>query len=91
MSISEKSIVKFPQYSITINKNLKGKGGRETCQTLRKVRECYWMMKWRAMYPYGLSNKHDDEYKSENTHINVVKKFPSLPSKHNRISWESLH
>ena len=45
MSISEKSIVKFPQYSITVNKNLKGKGGRETCQTLRKVRERYWMMK----------------------------------------------
>ena len=52
---------------------------------LTKARERYWMMELRTMYPYAINDRYGDEYKTENTYINMAKKFPLLPRKHNRI------
>ena len=54
-------------------------------EPLTKARERYWMMELRTMYPYAINNRYGDEYKTENTYINMAKKFPLLPRKHNRI------
>ena len=48
-------------------------GVNRSCQPLRKAREHYWMMKLKTMYPYGLNDRYDDEYKTENTHSNMSK------------------
>ena len=46
---------------------------------LRKTRETYWMHKLRTIFPYGLNDRIEDEFKTENKHINVAAKFSSLP------------
>ena len=33
------------------------------------------MMELNTMYPYGLNNRYGDEYKTENTYINVAEFF----------------
>ena len=49
------------------------------------------MMELTTVYPYGLSKRYGDELKkTESMHINVAKKIPSLPRKHNRINHGSL-
>ena len=58
---------------------------------VRKVRELYWMMELRTVYPYGLNDRVGEEYKTANTHINVANKFPSLPRKYIRANRGTLH
>ena len=57
-----------------------------TAKPVRKARERYWMMELRTVHPYGLNDRVEDEYKTANTHINVAKKFPSLPRKYIRAN-----
>ena len=44
------------------------------------------MLKLRTVYPYGLNNRLEDEYKKYDTIVIVDNKFPTLSRKHNRIS-----
>lgn len=56
-----------------------------SCTALRKERERFWMLKLRTVYPYGLNDRVGDEYKTENTHVAVATKFPSLSRKNVRV------
>ena len=42
---------------------------------LRKARETYWMHKLRTIFPYGLNDRIEDEFKTDNKHINVALNF----------------
>ena len=55
-------------------------------KSIRKARELHWMMQLRTVYPYRLNDRVGDEYKTENTHVNVTNKFPSLPRKFIRVN-----
>ena len=49
------------------------------------------MKKLRTICPYGLNDRYGDEYKIENTHINVAIFSPFFPPrKHNRINCRNL-
>ena len=48
-------------------------------------------MELRTVYPYGLNDRVGDEYKTENTHVNVANKFPSLPRKFICVNRGKLH
>ena len=43
------------------------------------------MLKLRTVYPYGLNDRVGDEYKTENSHVAVANKFPSLSRKNVRV------
>ena len=81
----------------TIIEKLKGRGRTDqngmakSCQPLRKARERYCMIELRTMYTYELNDRYGDEYKTENTHINVEKKSLSLSRKHMGINPGSHH
>ena len=72
-------------YSAQLLEKLEGHG-RTTNYALdisitsrRKQRERTWMLKLRTIYPYGLNDRLEDEYKKENTHVLVGNKFPHVP------------
>ena len=41
---------------------------------LRKTRETYWMHKLRTIFPYGLNDRIEDEFKTDNKQINIAAK-----------------
>ena len=45
-----------------------------------------FMLKLRTVYPYGLNNQLEDEYKKDDTIVLAGNKFPTLSRKQNRIS-----
>ena len=49
------------------------------------------MLKLRNIYPYGLNDRLEDEYKKKNTHVLVGTKFPPVPSKHDKVSYRTIH
>ena len=49
---------------------------------LQKARETYWIHELRTIFPYGLNDRIEDEFKTDNKHINGADKFSSLPRKH---------
>ena len=49
------------------------------------------MLELRTVYLYGLIDQLGDEYKTDDAHVLVDKRFPSLLRKHNRISGGSSH
>ena len=49
---------------------------------LQKARETYWIHELRTIFPYGLNDRIEDEFKTDNKHINAADKFSSLPRKH---------
>ena len=93
----DKGYCKGSSYTVNIIEKLEGTGRTDrdvmdiTSKSIRKVRELYWMMELRTVYPYGLNDRMGDEYKTENTHVNVANKFPSLPMKFIRVNRGTLH
>ena len=53
---------------------------------IRKARETYWMHELRTIFPYGFNDRIEDEFKTDNKHINVAAKFSSLARKHSRAN-----
>ena len=49
---------------------------------LRKTRETYWMHELRTIFRYGLNDRIEDEFKTDNKHINVAAKCSSLTIEH---------
>ena len=49
------------------------------------------MLKLRTIYPYGLNDRLEDEYKKENTRVLVGNKFPRVPRNHDRLSRGTIH
>ena len=39
---------------------------------LQKARESYWMHELRTVFPHGLNDRIEDEFKTDNKHINVA-------------------
>ena len=42
---------------------------------LQKARETYWIHELRTIFPYGLNDRIEDEFKTDNKHINTADKF----------------
>ena len=81
-------------YSLQILKKLEG-NWRTTRNAMkgstRKQHEEIWMLKLITIYPYSLNDRLEDEYKKENTHVLVGTKFPHVPSKHDKVSYRTIH
>ena len=45
----------------------------------------------RTIFSYGLNNRIRDEFKTDNTHIDVARKFRSLSRKHSRVNCDKNH
>ena len=83
-------------YKVQILEKLEGNGRTArgaidptlTCK--RKERELYWMLKLRTVFPYGLNDRIGDEFKNEDTHVAVGKRFPRLIRSHPRVARGSL-
>ena len=58
---------------------------------IRKARETYWMQELRTIFPYGLNDRIEDEFKTDNKYINVDAKSSSLPRKHSRANRGKNH
>ena len=56
----------------------------------RKERELHWMLKLRTVFPYGLNDRIGDEFKNEDTHFAVARRFPALNRSHPRVARGSL-
>ena len=55
---------------------------------LRKAREIYWMHELRTIFPYGLNDTIEDEFKTDNKYRT---KFSSLPRKYSRLHRGKNH
>ena len=79
-------------YNVTIIEKLEGTGRTnrnlmdKSVTPFRKSREVFWMHELRTVFPYGLNDRVGDEYKTNNTHINVANRFSALPRKHIRVN-----
>ena len=58
---------------------------------IRKARETYWMQELRTIFPYGLNDRIEDQFKTDNKHINVATKCSSLARKHFRRNRGKNH
>ena len=80
-----KGYCKDSSYAVNIIEKLGGKGrtDRNTmdfeAKPIRKARETYWMQELRTIFPYGLNDRIEDEFKTDNKYINVDAKSSSLP------------
>ena len=54
-------------------------------------RKKYWMLKLERVDPHGLNDKVGDEYKNEETHQLVDKRFPPLNIRHYSVVRGQLH
>ena len=85
-------LCKNAKYEVQILEKLEGSGRTDrnamdiSAKPLRKNRELHWMMKLRTVYPYGLNDRIGDEWKKEDTHDTVAKRFPKLDRKYTRFS-----
>ena len=79
-------------FSVQILEKLEGNGRTArgaldaSITSKRKERELYWMLKLRTVFPYGLNDRIGDEFKNENTHFAVGKRFPPLSRVHPRFA-----
>ena len=77
-------------YTVNIIENLEGTGRTErntmdfAAKPIRKARETYSMHELRTDFPYGLSDRIGDKFKTDNKHINFAAKFSSLPRKYSQ-------
>jgi len=85
-------LCKDATYEVQILEKLEGSGRTDRnamdmgAKPLRKSRELFWMLKLRTVYPYGLNDRVGDEWKKDDTHDTVAKRFPRLERKHARNS-----
>ena len=49
------------------------------------------MHELRTIFPYGLNDRIEEEFKTDNKHINVAAKFSSLPGKYSRTNRGKNH
>ena len=79
-----KGVCKDASYSVQILEKLEGNGRTErnaldpSVTSIRKDREMFWIYQLRTLYPYGLNDRIGNEYKNDNTHRLVGKRFPPL-------------
>ena len=58
---------------------------------IKKARGTYWIHELQRIFPYGLNDRIVDEFKTDNKHMNVAAKFPSLPRKYSRANRGKNH
>lgn len=85
-------LCKGESYTVQILEKLEGEGRTArgaldaSITSKRKERELYWMMKLRTVFPYGLNDRIGDEFKNEDTHFAVGRRFPPLNRIRPRVS-----
>ena len=75
-----KGYCKDSSYTVNIIEKLEETGCSErntmdfAVKPLRKAIETYWMHELRTIFPYGLNDRIEDEFKTDNKHINIAAK-----------------
>ena len=81
---------KGADYKVSILEKLPGSGRTDkgaidiAVKKLRKARETFWIQQMRTAFPFGLNDRIDDEFKTQEQKQNVHAQFPSLKRLHPR-------